>query len=103
MDGVTVEYRTAEGEIRGAQAQVLDFDNDDANDWLAVSITKTNGTVVACKVALEGAAGASTADAVYSGPVLGRQAQIAFLNARRTRNATCQSSFVWSSTHRRQR
>src|SRR5437660_1278476 len=37
VDGVTVEYRTAEGEIRGAQAQVLDFDNDDANDWLAVS------------------------------------------------------------------
>ncbi|MGH8626053.1 MAG: type I restriction endonuclease subunit R, partial [Gammaproteobacteria bacterium] len=36
LDGVTVEYRTAEGEIRGAQARVLDFDDVDANDWLAV-------------------------------------------------------------------
>jgi type I restriction enzyme R subunit len=26
-DGVTVEYRTAEGEIRGAQARVFDFDD----------------------------------------------------------------------------
>jgi type I restriction enzyme R subunit len=37
VDGVTVEYRTPDGEIRGAQAQVLDFDNTDANDWLAVN------------------------------------------------------------------
>jgi len=37
VDGVTVEYRTAEGEIRGAQARVIDFDNPDANDWLAVN------------------------------------------------------------------
>ncbi len=36
VDGVTVEYRTEAGEIRGAQARVLDFDNTDANDWLAV-------------------------------------------------------------------
>jgi type I restriction enzyme R subunit len=33
VDGVTVEYRTPDGEIRGAQARVLDFDNTDANDW----------------------------------------------------------------------
>jgi type I restriction enzyme R subunit len=32
-----VEYRTPNGEIRGAQARVLDFDNTDANDWLAVN------------------------------------------------------------------
>src|SRR5262249_14311096 len=37
VDGVTVEYRTPDGEIRGAQAQVLDFENTAANDWLAVN------------------------------------------------------------------
>jgi type I restriction enzyme R subunit len=37
VDGVTVEYRTPDGTIRGAQVQVLDFDNTDANDWLAVN------------------------------------------------------------------
>jgi len=37
VDGVTVEYRTPDGEIRGAQTRVLDFDNADANDWLAVN------------------------------------------------------------------
>ena len=37
VDGVTVEYRTKDGEIRGAQAQVLDFDNPENNDWLVVN------------------------------------------------------------------
>lgn len=37
MDGVTVEYRTDENEIRGAQARVVDFDRVEANDWLAVN------------------------------------------------------------------
>jgi type I restriction enzyme R subunit len=37
VDGVTVEYRTADGEIRGAQARVVDFDHVEANDWLAVN------------------------------------------------------------------
>ena len=37
VDGVTVEYRTAEGEIRGAQARVIDFDDPTDNDWLAVN------------------------------------------------------------------
>ena len=36
-DGVTVEYRTREGEVRGAQARVLDFDDPAGNDWLAVN------------------------------------------------------------------
>ena len=35
--GVEVEYRTAEGAIRGAVAQVVDFDRPTANDWLAVN------------------------------------------------------------------
>ncbi len=35
--GIEVEYRTAEGAIRGAQAQVVDFDRPTANDWLAVN------------------------------------------------------------------
>ncbi len=37
VNGVTVEYRTHEGEIRGAQAQVVDFDEPENNDWLAVN------------------------------------------------------------------
>jgi len=37
VDGVTVEYRDAEGAIRGAQARVIDFDDVRANDWLAVN------------------------------------------------------------------
>ncbi len=37
VDGVTVEYRDAGGTIRGAQAQVIDFDHPANNDWLAVN------------------------------------------------------------------
>jgi type I restriction enzyme R subunit len=37
VDGVTIEYRAADGAIRGAQARVLDFDDVDSNDWLAVN------------------------------------------------------------------
>ncbi|MGQ9826988.1 MAG: type I restriction endonuclease subunit R [Roseiflexus sp.] len=37
VDGVTVEYRTADGGIRGAQARVIDFDDPHNNDWLAVN------------------------------------------------------------------
>jgi type I restriction enzyme R subunit len=37
VDGVTVEYRDDDGTIRGAQAQVMDFDRPDENDWLAVN------------------------------------------------------------------
>lgn len=37
VDGVTVEYRDADGGIRGAQARVIDFDALDRNDWLAVN------------------------------------------------------------------
>jgi type I restriction enzyme R subunit len=37
VDGVTVEYRTAEGDIRGAQARIIDFGRVEANDWLAVN------------------------------------------------------------------
>ncbi|WP_337869709.1 type I restriction endonuclease subunit R [Meiothermus sp.] len=37
VDGVAVEYRDAEGTIRGAQARVIDFDDVQANDWLAVN------------------------------------------------------------------
>ena len=36
VDGVTVEYRT-DGAIRGAQAQLVDFDHPENNDWLAVN------------------------------------------------------------------
>jgi type I restriction enzyme R subunit len=36
VDGVTVEYRT-DGAIRGAQARLLDFDDPENNDWLAVN------------------------------------------------------------------
>ena len=37
VDGVTVEYRTDEGAVRGAQAHVIDFDDPANNDWLAVN------------------------------------------------------------------
>jgi type I restriction enzyme R subunit len=36
VDGVTVEYR-AEGVIRGAQVRLIDFDDTDSNEWLAVN------------------------------------------------------------------
>ena len=35
--GVTVEYVDTDGRVRGAQVRVLDFDEPDANDWLAVN------------------------------------------------------------------
>ena len=37
VDGVTVEYRTDDGAVRGAQARVIDFDTPVNNDWLAVN------------------------------------------------------------------
>ncbi|MBI3981721.1 MAG: type I restriction endonuclease subunit R, partial [Gemmatimonadetes bacterium] len=37
VDGATVEHRTPDGFIRGAQAQVIDFENPANNDWLAVN------------------------------------------------------------------
>ena len=36
VDGVTVEYR-ADGAVRGAQARVVDYEDPDRNDWLAVN------------------------------------------------------------------
>ncbi|MDI6694672.1 MAG: type I restriction endonuclease subunit R [Anaerolineales bacterium] len=36
-EGVPVEYRTPDGSIRGAQAQVIDFENPASNDFLAVN------------------------------------------------------------------
>ncbi len=36
-DGVTVEYRTVNGAVRGAQVSVLDDGNPGNNDWLAVN------------------------------------------------------------------
>jgi len=37
VDGVTVEYRAEDGDIRGAQTQVIDYEDAAANDWLAVN------------------------------------------------------------------
>ena len=37
VNGINVEYRTNDGAIWGEQAQVVDFDNSDNNDWLAVN------------------------------------------------------------------
>ncbi|WP_445082662.1 type I restriction endonuclease [Candidatus Roseilinea sp. NK_OTU-006] len=36
-EGVTVEYRRSDGTIAGAQARIVDFDDPDSNDWLAVN------------------------------------------------------------------
>src|SRR5579872_6371076 len=37
VDGATVEYKRKDGSIAGAQARVIDFDDADNNDWLAVN------------------------------------------------------------------
>lgn len=37
VDGVAIEYRDADGSIRGAQARVIDFANKTTNDWLALN------------------------------------------------------------------
>ena len=37
VDGVTVEYQHADGRIAGAQVRVLDFEQPDNNDWLAIN------------------------------------------------------------------
>ncbi len=37
IDGVNVEYRRSDGSMAGAQVRVLDFDNPENNDWLAVN------------------------------------------------------------------
>ena len=37
VDGVTVEYNAQDGSVRGVQARVVDFEDADANDWLAVN------------------------------------------------------------------
>ena len=37
VNGVTVEFRDSGGAIRGAQARVLDFEEVENNDWLAVN------------------------------------------------------------------
>ena len=37
VDGVNVEYRRPDGTIAGAQARVVDFDDPENNDWLAVN------------------------------------------------------------------
>ena len=37
IHGVTVEYSSQDGSIRGAQARAVDFGDADANDWLAVN------------------------------------------------------------------
>jgi hypothetical protein len=52
-------------------------------DWrmLVVSVTKSGGTVIPCKVAHEGDATQNGVDAIYSDPAFGRQAKITFQNA----------------------
>jgi type I restriction enzyme R subunit len=37
VDGVNVEYKRPDGSIAGEQAQVLDFENPENNDWVAVN------------------------------------------------------------------
>ena len=37
LNGVTAEYRVGKDTIRGEQAQAIDFDCPDNNDWLAVN------------------------------------------------------------------
>ena len=47
VNGVEIEYRDAEGRVKGDQVQVIDFEKPDANDWLAVnqfSVTENRNT-----------------------------------------------------------
>lgn len=37
VDGVTVEYRRPDGSVARVQARVIDFDEPENNDWLAVN------------------------------------------------------------------
>jgi len=37
VNGVTVEYRRSDGSIAGDQARVIDFDDPENNDWVAVN------------------------------------------------------------------
>jgi len=37
VNGVDIEYRNSDGQVRGDQARVVDFDSPDNNDWLAVN------------------------------------------------------------------
>ena len=37
VEGVPVEVRRADGTVSGEQARLIDFDDPDANDWLAVN------------------------------------------------------------------
>ena len=37
VNGVTVEYRASDGNIRGEHAHAVDVDRPDGNDWLAVN------------------------------------------------------------------
>ncbi len=37
VDGVAVEYRDADGAVRGAQARAIDFGDPDANTWSAIN------------------------------------------------------------------
>lgn len=37
IEGVPIEIRRADGSIGGEQARLIDFDDPDANDWLAVN------------------------------------------------------------------
>jgi type I restriction enzyme R subunit len=37
IDGIEVEYRRADGSIAGDRVRLIDFDNPEANDWLAVN------------------------------------------------------------------
>ena len=37
VDGITVEYREEDGHIQGGQVKVINFDDPEDNDWLAVN------------------------------------------------------------------
>ncbi len=43
VDGVNVEYTRPDGSIAGAQAWLVDFENPENNDWLAVNQFTVDG------------------------------------------------------------
>lgn len=44
VDGVEVEYRQADGTIRGDRVRLIDFDTPENNDWLVVNQFTVVGT-----------------------------------------------------------
>ena len=53
VNGVEIEYREAEGRVRGDQVRVIAFDEPARNDWLAVNQFTVGRQRVGCIAPIE--------------------------------------------------